>query len=818
MVTSIYLALEESFFIQTDQSTKAISSLAKVTNISHSVKRKYANDINWYRLTVPNAIFESDSIFTEENATAEITFNDGGKLLIDSSTMLTIKSQGSNKSLINIEKGSVTSTLTKGRKLKIKTEGQKEEEAQEFSGDNSHVQLKVADSGKTELAVLSGQIQIQKGKRQETVKENQLVKIDQKGKVEKIIDIDLKLEFPHAEALIWITGENNSITFRWNSSKPLDRYLFQLAKDNLFQQIVATSEKNDHNFLLQNITFTGKFYWRVIGYKEDQEFRSLVYGVKLLQEKPLLLVYPAHNHIFTPTFEHIKEGLAVNLRWQDSLEASNYFIQLATDEQFTKLLTNSKVKNQFARTPPLQTGDFYWRIKAEGRDRPKANWSKSSHFKITATVKAQETQSLGTVKKTKMSSPETSQESISVKGSDQSKLYLQWKSIPLADHYILQIAPGEEIKGAEIKEQFIKETFYEIKNFSPGRYSWRVAAMDAQNNIGEWSKVGHFKITPPPPLLKPPVISLEEEKIFFAEDVVKFKWGLVEFAKGYHWQVSSDEIFTLLLAEGDTKEEDLFANFVIKNGEKHHIRVQALNPPNKPGPYSSTLTFSVETTILPPKFFVKEDPIKKPEESSLYWQKIEGANEYLIQFAKDSQFKNIIKEETLRGTQINLPADEMKEDGDYYVRGKTFGKNRRSSPYSLTFTLTVIRPLSAPKILYSKKADPPYIIWEKMKNALNYQIEINVLKNGKWVVHVNNKTNSNFFKLEKYQKGEYRWRLRAIGLDRSPGEYTSVQQFTISNPKLMSICQKKMDLNSIKLFDLEKISIDQQTGCLLIDK
>jgi len=261
-VISTYLAYDDSLIFQREEKDQSkFVRLAVVSHRSNDVKRKYNKDIIWYGLEENDQIYKSDSVFTGEEADAEILFDDGTRINVSESTLVKID-KIENDSVINIERGMITSKIGKNKKLRLKMKNM----IKDITGENAEIQYGVDKKGKTKLTVLEGKIELGKGAKKKIIKTNQVVHINKKGKIDKIINLKMKLISPKMASKIYSRKNKSKVSFIW-------KVLNKKKVKNLSFQLEASFEKNFKKVLLKKKTVKEKIdllvmegkriYWRV---------------------------------------------------------------------------------------------------------------------------------------------------------------------------------------------------------------------------------------------------------------------------------------------------------------------------------------------------------------------------------------------------------------------------------------------------------------------------------------------------------------------------------------------------------------------------
>ncbi len=167
------------------------------------------------------------------------------------------------------------------------------------------------------------------------------------------------------------TLHTSTPTFDWQDVPMATVYQIQIADTNDFSsRLIDTIVANSQYQYLSPMN-NGKYYWRVragIPYSVWSETRAFIISTSVT------LILPQPNAILntrTPFFD-----------WQDVNNATQYEIQIDTNQRFSSPMDTTVQISQFQMPAPgLNEGTYFWRVRA---GLPYGRWSESRKFTITS--------------------------------------------------------------------------------------------------------------------------------------------------------------------------------------------------------------------------------------------------------------------------------------------------------------------------------------------------------------------------------------------------------------------------------------------------
>ncbi len=155
----------------------------------------------------------------------------------------------------------------------------------------------------------------------------------------------------------------------WNEVSGASEYQLDLSTDITFaSKILDNKSVNDDAFLVSNLEFGKKYYWRVrakIGnsFTEFSETWSFdVVKILVLPDKVTLLT-PVNGAIDIDTN-------SIKLTWEASNNANKYLVEVSTDENFSSMFLNENniTITEYNLTKLDSEIKYFWRVKASNLD------------------------------------------------------------------------------------------------------------------------------------------------------------------------------------------------------------------------------------------------------------------------------------------------------------------------------------------------------------------------------------------------------------------------------------------------------------------
>lgn len=413
-------------------------------------------------------------------------------------------------------------------------------------------------------------------------------------------------------------------------------------------------------------------------------------------------------------------SLTPELSWTAAANASSYNLEVATDENFTSKIVEqtgiTDTKFVIAEGSLQNNVNYYWRVSS-------TNSSGSSSFSNTFTF----TTLLAPLTAPVLESPANESIDIGLTPS------LNWSDVEEAATYSVQVSDVDDFSNLLINESGIAASEYTVQAgvLTEGNvYYWRANAAD-ETRVSDWSLT--FSFTTILPDLEAPVLSSPEDNAIDVELAPLFTWSNVEGATSFTLQVStSSDFVSLVLDESGISLEEFSMTSDLEELTTYFWRVNATDG-LRISDWSTVFTFTTLTTVLPTP--VLSSPQNEAagimlNGTSLEWNSVEGASNYNVELATDSEFSNVVASEAnTAATSYVIPDGVLNFESTYFWRVKALAEGKSSEwtePWSF---ITELAPLLAPELVSPEDGATDLLLavtfeWNAVSNASSYGLQV----------------------------------------------------------------------------------------------
>jgi hypothetical protein len=292
----------------------------------------------------------------------------------------------------------------------------------------------------------------------------------------------------------------------------------------------------------------------------------------------LVIAAPSYATLAAPKPSSPGSGVTVDnaptFVWSAVSGADHYDVQVSGTSGFTSIVTSGSTKNtRFAVTTALQSGTYYWRVRAGGASS-NGLWSPGRPFTVDWADAATAVSPL---------------DGDSIVYPD--PLLLRWTPVPGAQKYQVSIASDPDLSSlvagypqADGSTTTAATAYSPADRLASGTYYWAVTPVDAEGHLGTESQVYHFNWSWPDSTTLS-LTDLDPNPQVFDP---KFSWTPVEGAAKYEVEVNSDQNWasgsrvccsSLTIATSMTPT-------VLLPADTYYWRVRPYDANNNPGDWS----------------------------------------------------------------------------------------------------------------------------------------------------------------------------------------------------------------------------------------
>lgn len=312
-----------------------------------------------------------------------------------------------------------------------------------------------------------------------------------------------------------------------------------------------------------------------------------------------------------------------------------------------------------------------------------------------------------------------------------------WQPVLYGDSFHIQIANLSSFTNESIVGEssgLLEPAYYfeDSENLPGGRYYWRVAAANVNNEFGPWSATRSFVVVPLP--LAPQLVS-PDNATYINDSTPELIWNGDANSIMYHLQVSTSSTFSSSYIKQQYQNLSS-SSFVLSSlsDRKYFWRVRAANANAQWGPWSASRSFIIDTLSSVPKSPMLVSPgngsFTNDATPELSWSGDPKSVTYQLQVSSTSTFSKsylLFEYGNLSNANFTLPNLANRK---YFWRVRAANANSDWGSWSSAryFTVDTIAPL-APQLLTpangSQKIGTPLFEWKKPSGSSFFQFAYN---------------------------------------------------------------------------------------------
>lgn len=444
-------------------------------------------------------------------------------------------------------------------------------------------------------------------------------------------------------------------TFTWSTSSGATYYHLQVFTGATTVLDVNNITGTSYTVVSAVLTGNTYYYWRVAaanGSGQGNYSGYFHFTTTVVAPNPPVLTTPLNNAVdvsLTPT-----------LGWNQSSGATEYRVQIATDNAFNTIVMNVPgLVNPGYVVPPgilANLTTYYWRVNA-GNTGGTSNWSSPFSFTTVPALPVAPT----------LSFPANGATGVPVTTP------LKWfKLPPTILSYQVQVSANASFTAIVVNENVTDSVFIIPGGALSGttQYWWRVNATNSAGQ-GPWSNAWSFTtgVAPPaaPILLTPPDASTG-----IAVNGVTFDWNTVASATSYRIQISLSPSFTTTFVNQVTGGTSQYThnNPPFTNNTTYYWRVNATNAGGT-GNWSQVWSFTTieSAPIAPTLISPPNNSVDVSLTPVLDWNDVSTATSYRVQVSTSQTFTTtVVNTLVTTGSTYTVPSGVLQGYSVYYWR------------------------------------------------------------------------------------------------------------------------------------------------------
>ncbi len=541
----------------------------------------------------------------------------------------------------------------------------------------------------------------------------------------------------------------------WEPTIGATSYQIQLSKSNSFDKTILnmfTADKITY-FNYTNLLRIDSIYWKVraINYKDTSAWSNIGRFTTVLPAPKLL----------SPYKDTLNLGTELDLNCNSILGASSYLFEISTNQEFNQNLKSYLVDENVLNLKNLYYNQkYFWRVKSV-RSTDSSNWSEVWNF--TTLLKTPD-----------LISP--AKKAINVVPNP----IILWNKTEDDFTYHLQISMNNTFNKIIIDTNNLIQNSIKCEELQPNTtYFWRLRVIRT-NQFSDWSDIWSFTTGNGFELAKPSLISPKNNTENYIAGIMK--WIKVINAIKYNLQISlADDLSQKII---DTIIEDK-VEYTYKNlnySTKYAWRVKAMSvySESKWSDYSYLNTSSKRDYVQ--LATPLNDDIQVTVNGKLEWYEITNVDNYLLQLAEDSEFKNIIINSSSLNTNFYY-FTALNKFTKYYWRVK-YVENNTESKWSETwyFTTESENSISKPELSFPENnaiavKTNVSLSWAKVYSAEKYQISVSKNSDFSNILYSVNDLTDTFFVINNLEYNQrYFWRVACSNIN-AHSTWTEINTF-----------------------------------------
>lgn len=669
--------LYQDYFSFSEKNIKLTAVVGTIQSIHQDTRRKKNDQAYWKPLYLNESIDHEDTLATGADSFAQLALVDGNTLeLQENSTVQLIKTE--RKVIVHLQEGWFKTTFKRGQTFTL---DHGKSPILVTSSTGGSMKLKRAMTGELELVLEKGSARIN-GIVAEINKP--LTIFD--GKVSAQNKVQLYLEQPSNEPIELIDGEAPDISYNvYGPSQDLRMVFIPRGKQtspfevkfdkNQIPQWPSKIPEGKYKVHLSASTATGE---AIISNARELE-------VIYLHTPEIAAHFPSLHHAIVQPDNKGQLRKDIDLQWTGT-RAKSYLVQMTQDQDFKSPLIYL-TESPSIKIPRLAAGHYRIRIQAQGNSKQSA-WSKVYEFQLQ--LEPEEIfhpQAPLLVTTDVKYSPETKTTDHLIEAGPR----LVWTSGNSENlraeqnlKFKVQLSNFEDFRT--FQETIVQDHSFHWANYQRGHFFFRILAQNGIGLTSAPSATGRLQVDLKEIELKPLVQTEMQTSDITAlgKTPVQLQWSDSRVASTYEIEVATTSDFqksTII------KTSQTSATVQLKPGQ-YFIRIAGYDSAgNNLNITSNTQMLEFDFTLpldrpalLEPKsdetiLVEKKSPAGLSATAPLRWEPVLGAHSYIVEFAHDPDFLQIVHAIESRQNSAIIP--DQVPAGSIYWRVKALSKMRK---------------------------------------------------------------------------------------------------------------------------------------------
>ncbi|MEE8408337.1 MAG: hypothetical protein V3T05_01905, partial [Myxococcota bacterium] len=464
---------------------------------------------------------------------------------------------------------------------------------------------------------------------------------------------------------------------------------------------------------------------------------------------------------------------SIILRWERIPGVESYVIQIAQDESFSQVIVEQEVTSTFFRWTRISKRVVWWRVQSVDAKGRKGEFSPPS--------------TVGVV----MAAPTVTDPDDGARyaiGIGRPQVDFAWEAVRLAAQYEVSIATDAGF-AQPITTFTTRSPTATWQVPGAGTFYWRVRVADATGATTSHSSVRKLVVFLAAPKGLAPAAG---KSVTLTADgpTLRLSASVVATATEYEFQVAKAGGFDEPIHRA--KEPKPTTTWRVSAPGPWRWRARAVGAAGVRSGWSAPLTFHVAlaTPVITAPADGARFAVRAAEAAvEVTWEPVPGADQYEVIVRAQSSQGDVTgaraQQSPARVTGLSAGAYEVA------VVATTGDVSSPAPARWHRFELALLPPLGIPVLRDPKNEaqfttgeQPPVVdfAWDAVNDAAGYEIEVGLAPSAEASVaqtHAERVDGATEVKRADFQVGTWAWRVRAVGGDGTPGEYSAARRFTV---------------------------------------
>lgn len=640
------VALGFSLYVKPAIDYSSAKLIAKLTDKSNYVSRKTTGSLTFYSVDKDQVIYQGDEVFTDENASATITFlKSKNKVFLLSNSLIQI--QDEEQEGINLKSGNAEVQVMANQSLIIVQNGQR----MDLTNISNIVSTAIVgySDGKVALTTEKGELQIKQGNKSEILKSSEKLTIDKKG-IKKNHSLKVFSPKPYEKLSV-----EEPLKIDWESR---EKIMLTISKNKDFSNPVHEMESDKKSFTMPNLLPEGIYYIRLYAKGLDEKVH---FSVSLLSRYGIDSLEPKNN-------EQIKLSRTdskIKLSWS-KVDTVGYKVTYSDVDNIEKEID---VKTNEAFINDLHGSEIRWKVSAKmtnGRYAPPSAESKFTYATILKNLLISPTQ------------PNFYFE--------YGNIHFKWESSE-GENFLIDIIDADSHFSLEKKEVTGNEYYFTPKR--PGNYEMKLHSL-THMDIEDLS----FKFTIQKQIATWKTKLNENGERYHPDDKIQLEFNIAsEHLKNAVLEISDSPLFKNIMESLKINTPKL--KYTLGNANQYCFRINSSVDIPLTGPSASQCAVISQNIFpklpRPNEVTITRNSIGELNDFTFEVPKIDNATEYEFQVfmdpgLKDEVFKGKSNSNKLIWFNDNIGVIEYRRvnvsRGTFYYRYRVYNKYLEESDFS----------------------------------------------------------------------------------------------------------------------------------------